>query len=263
MELDDKGWAISQKVVLLGGGCGASPPGEACERRMVEIIDYQASNPQWVRQDNLLQEASQNNAVPLPTGRVLIFGGAVGRAECGESVWNNSFHYQLFDPGDGSITPLVETTVPRHDHATGLLLPDATVIAMGGNRTDLANDPCHPGLDIGVPVAQLYKPPYFFSADRPVIEWAPRKISYRERFVVKASGGSGKIGSVAIIRQDPQTHNWGWGNRYVKLWHKEVDDGKLIIQAPAVPGLAVPGYYMLFAVSEDGVPSVAELVQLQ
>ena len=292
LELDDKGWAIAQKVVLLGGGCGASPPGlaqeaaaegprveagaeeprgqrrgpvssEVCDRRTVEIIDYQASHPQWVRQDNLLQEASQNNAVPLPTGRVLIFGGAVGRAQCGESVWDNSFHYQLFDPGDGSITPLVETTVPRHDHATGLLLPDATVIAMGGNRTDLANDPCHPGLDRGVPVAQLYKPPYLFSADRPVIEWAPQHISYRERFVVKASGGAGKIGSVAIIRQDPQTHNWGWGNRYVKLWHKEVDGGKLIIQAPAVPGLAVPGYYMLFAVSEDGVPSVAELVQLQ
>jgi galactose oxidase len=77
------------------------------------------------------------------------------------------------------------------------------------------------------------------------------------------SGGSGKIGSVAIIRQDPQTHNWGWGNRYVKLWHKEIEGGRLIIQAPAVPGLAVPGYYMLFAVSEEGVPSVANLVQLR
>jgi Domain of unknown function (DUF1929) len=216
-----------------------------------------------VRQDNLVQEAGQNNAVPLPTGRVLIFGGVVGLAQCGESVWNNSFRYQIFDPGEGSITPLVETTVPRHEYATGLLLPDATVIAMGGNRTDLANDPCHPGLDKGVPVAQLYKLPYFFSADRPTIESAPRKISYRERFVLKASGGSGKIGSVAIIRQDPQTHNWGWGNRYVKLWHEEVDDGKLVIQPPAVPGLAVPGYYMLFVVSEEGVPSIAELVQLQ
>jgi Domain of unknown function (DUF1929) len=263
LELDDKGWAISQKVVLFGGGCGASPPRESCDGRTVEIIDYQASNPQWARQDNLIQEASQNNAVPLPTGKVLIFGGAVGRAECGESVWNNSFHYQIFDPGEGSITPLVETTVPRHDHATGLLLPNATVIAMGGNRTDLANDPCHPGLDIGVPVAQLYKPPYFFSADRPVIEWAPRQIPYGGPFVVKVSGGSGKIGSVAIIRQDPQTHNWGWGNRYVKLWHKEIEGGWLIIQAPAVPGLAVPGYYMLFAISEEGVPSVANLVQLQ
>jgi galactose oxidase len=80
---------------------------------------------------------------------------------------------------------------------------------------------------------------------------------------VEVSGGSGKIDSVAIIRQDPQTHNWGSGNRYVKLWHKEVDGGKLIIQAPAVPGLTVPGYYMLFAISEEGVPSVAKLVQLQ
>ena len=250
-------------MVLFGGGCGASPSGEACDGRTVKIIDYQASNPQWVRQDNLIQEAGQNNVVPLPTGKVPIFGGAVGRPECGQSGWSNRFHHQIFHPGDGSITPLVETTVPRHDHATGFLLPDATVIAMGGKRTDLANDPCHPGLDIGVPVAQVYKPPYFFSADQTVIEWAPREISYRGRFVVKVSGRSGKIGSVAVIRQDPQTHNWGWGNRYVKLWHREVDAGRLIIQAPAVLGLAVPGYYMLFAGGEEGVPSVATLVRLR
>jgi Domain of unknown function (DUF1929) len=134
---------------------------------------------------------------------------------------------------------------------------------MGGNRTDLANDPCHPGLDVGVPVAQLYKPAYFFRGAQPAIEEAPPTVFYGQRFVIKVAGGSGAIGSVAIIRQDPQTHNWGWGNRYVKLWHQEVGGEWVIIQAPATPGLAVPGYYMLFAASKEGVPSVAKLVQLQ
>jgi hypothetical protein len=36
----------------------------------------------------------------------------------------------------------------------------------------------------------------------------------------------------------------------------------LIVAAPAAAGLAVPGFYMLFVVSEEGVPSVAKLVHL-
>ena len=75
------------------------------------------------------------------------------------------------------------------------------------------------------------------------------------------TAGADAVGSVALIRIGPVTHNWDWGNRYVKLWFERRGAG-LHVQAPAVPGLAVPGYYMLFVVSDEGVPSVAELVHL-
>jgi galactose oxidase-like protein len=47
----------------------------------------------------------------------------------------------------------------------------------------------------------------------------------------------------------------------VKLW-VEQDDERLNVSAPAAPGLAVPGYYLLFVVSEEGVPSHARVVHL-
>ena len=251
-----------KKVVLFGGGCGERPDGFPCDHRTVEMIDFQATSPQWIRQQDLIQEASQNNAVPLPNGKVLIFGGNVGRGRCQPfRPWNNSFHYQVFDPRAGSITPVVETTIPRHDHSTGLLLPGATVIAMGGNRTDLADDPCPDGLAAGVPVAQVYSPPYLFNGERPQIARAPERIAYGRSFVVGVSQGSGAVASVALIRQDPQTHNWGWGRRYVKLWFTQ-EGSDLIVQPPAVPGLAVPGYYMLFVLNDRGVPSMAKLLHL-
>jgi hypothetical protein len=63
----------------------------------------------------------------------------------------------------------------------------------------------------------------------------------------------------------PVTHNWDWGNRYVKL----APDGKttdgdraLKFKAPKEPGLAVPGDYMLFVVDDKGIPSVAKRVHL-
>jgi hypothetical protein len=262
VELDDQGRAISQRIILFGGTCGARPPDFPCNAATVESIDFQASNPAWELQNPLIQPVSQNNAVPLPDGKVLIIGGNLGRPTCPPPPsWNNSFHYQVFDPQSGVVTPVVETTIPRHDHSTALLSPDATVIALGGNRTDLANDPCPAGLAAGVPVAQVYYPPYLFQGDRPVIEMVPDRISYERYFIVNVSKGSGTIGSVALIRQDPQTHFWGWGNRYVKLWFKQFGSF-LVVRAPAVPGLAIPGYYMLFVLNDGGVPSTAKLVNL-
>ena len=263
-ELDAKGMAVRQRVVLFGGGCGASD----CDGKIVEMIDYQARPPRWQRQSDLIQAAVQNSAVVLPTGKVLVMGGLQARApRCPSPApsepipWiGNSFHYQLFDPDTGRITALVETNHPLHDHSTVALLPSAEVLAMGGNRTDLMNDACD--LETGVPAMRVYKPAYFFTGQaRPVITKAPDTVSYRQRFVLRVAENSGPIASVAIIRPGPVTHNWDWGNRYVKLWF-EHKDGKVVVQAPALPGLAVPGYYMLFIVNQAGVPSVAKTIHL-
>lgn len=250
-ELDSEGRAVAQRVALFGGSCGSVPDGTPCDSATVEMIDFQARPPQWERQGSLIQPANQNNAVALPDGRVVIVGGAIGRGP-----WVNSFHLQLFDPAAGTVTPLVETQVARHDHATVALLPDGSVAILGGNATDLDGDVAH--LDLGIPVAQIYRPPYLFKGPRPVIGSAPKKISYGRPFRVDVTD---EIGAVALIRIGPVTHNWDWGNRYVKLWF-ERREKDLLVQAPAVPGLAVPGYYMLFVVSAEGVPSVAEVVHL-
>jgi hypothetical protein len=47
----------------------------------------------------------------------------------------------------------------------------------------------------------------------------------------------------------------------VQLW-VEQDDERLNVSAPAAPGLAVPGYYLMFVVSDEGVPSHARMVHL-
>jgi hypothetical protein len=245
-KLDDEGMATSQKVILFGGGSGLGETVAA-----VEMIDFQAAVPRWERQNDLLQPATQNNAVVLPDGKVLIIGGRSGR---GTSIVNN-FRYQMWDPDTGEIKALVETSIPRHDHSTALLLPDATVIAMGGNRVELASW----SENAGVPVAQIYKPPYLFKGSRPVIKASPAEISYGTRFKIKVSGD---IESVAMIRTGPVTHNWDWGNRYVKLAIHKANRRRVVVSAPAGPGLVVPGFYMLFVVSEEGVPSVAKLVHL-
>ena len=73
---------------------------------------------------------------------------------------------------------------------------------MGGNTSDLANDPER--TDAGVPDAQIYKPSYFFGGKRPVIEKAPEKLEYGHRFMVKISDeGAQEVGSVVLHRHRP------------------------------------------------------------
>ena len=62
-----------------------------------------------------------------------------------------------------------------------------------------------------------------------------------------------RIGSV--------THNFNMSQNYVPLTFQVVTGG-MNVQAPANANLAPPGYYMLFIVTTDGVPSVAPIVNL-
>lgn len=263
---DKHGRAIQQKVALFGGNCGGTrnapnlpqPDPEVCTGDLIEVIDFEDADPGWQQLDaKLYLPISQNNASVLPDGKVLISGGATGRGP-----WTNSFHLQLFDPQTETMEVLVDSKIARHDHSTMALLPDGSVAILGGNATDLHGDTDH--LDLGVPVAQIFKPPYFFKGPKPHIKKAPDKITYRQRFNLRIGGKNNDdnlIRSVALIRFGPITHNWDWGKRYVELWFKQKGN-KLLVQAPAAPGLAVPGYYMLFVVNKNGVPGVATVVHL-
>jgi hypothetical protein len=224
------------------------------------MIDYQDARPRWERQEDLIQPVDDNFAVVLPDGNVLVFGG-----EDPDHTPIYNLVFEMFNPKSGKVKSMVRSAVPRADHTSAVLLPDATVLVMGGDRTDRIPPDLIPGAprdrDAGVPVAEIYKPPYLFRGARPVITAAPSAIAYGSAFPVSVSGG-GEVGSVVLIRPSPQTHKWDWENRYVKLAFDHGDNGTVTVKAPAFPGLAVPGYYMLFVLNERGVPSEAALVHL-
>jgi hypothetical protein len=253
-ELDHKGRAKSQKVVGFGGTDGNESVAT------VEMIDFQDDHPRWEPQEDLLHPVSDNFAVVLPTSEVLVLGGEAD----GDYEPKYNLTYEMFNPKTGKVKSLVQSAVPRADHTTALLLPDATVLVMGGDRTDRVPDDLIPGVpgdpDVGVPVAEVYKPPYLFKGPRPVIEDAPSTIEYGSSFQVKVKGGGKKIDSVVLIRLSPQTHKLAWESVHIELTFDKNKHG-VKVKAPKYPSLAIPGFYMLF-VLKDGVPSKAELVKL-
>jgi hypothetical protein len=191
----------------------------------------------------------------------------------------------MFDPATGSIAKLAKTTVSRGLHGTATLLPDASVFFAGENREALVrpDDPSFPLLstyagllprgdpDLGVPVGQLFFPPYLFKQDgsraaRPVIATAPEDISYGGHFDLTVAGSPDQISSVVMLRSDHNTHSLTTGDRYVKLSFQQkgaARKGEIRIRAPKLPAQAVPGIYMLFVLDRAGVPSLAKRIYLQ
>ena len=244
----DGSW--SQEVFLFGGSSGGNTPDSA----VAETIDFSSATPKWKPLASLIQPATQNNVVALPNGKLLVVGGASGST--------NSLRYQMFNPADGSRTDLVSSPVPRHDHSTALLMPNGAVWVMGGNRVNLipGSPQTQAQRDAAVPVIEQYKPPYFFKGAKPVIDNAPSSIRHGNKFKLEVTGT--EVASVTMIRTGPVTHNWTWGNRYVKLPFAQ-QGGKLEVIAPPLPGLAIAGDYLLYVVGTNGAVSDGRHVVLK
>lgn len=160
---------------------------------------------------------------------------------------------EIWDPQTGSWTLMAGAQVPRMYHSTAVLLPDGRVLSAGGGRGG--------GAVHNYSNAEIYSPPYLFTGTpRPVIAAVPEIIHYGEEFEV-TSPEAAEVDRVSLVRLAAVTHSFDQNRRYVPLTFSP-GDGDLSIDAPAGPEVAPPGWYMLFLVSDDGVPSVARFVRL-
>jgi galactose oxidase len=151
----------------------------------------------------------------------------------------------------------------QHDrmyHSSALLLPDGRVISMGsGRRQGLAN---HKN-------GQIFTPPYLLTGEpRPVITGFADEavLHYGGTAVVGIDPDSVPVQNLArmtLVRLGSATHQNNMDQRFVDLgcWTRLADD-LIEINAPESENIAPPGYYMLFLLSDAGVPSLAAYVRV-
>jgi hypothetical protein len=104
-------------------------------------------------------------------------------------------------------------------------------------------------------------PTYLFKGARPVIESAPAEISYGTPFEVAVDEAS-DVARVALLKPGSVTHGVDFSQRYVDVDFQTAGASTLELVAPPDGGVAPPGYYMLFVVDSDGVPSRARWVRV-
>lgn len=230
-----------EKVITIGGGTGPGFDATAT----TEIIDFSEPTPAWRYSASMAYPRQHTASTYLADGKILVIGGVrqlkyvdpAGPAE-------------MFDPDTETWTTLAAAPVAKAYHSTAILLPDGRVWSAGGDR--YLPDRTY---------LQIYSPPYLFWGNRPTITSAPANVGYNQRFSV-ATPDSRRIAKVALMKLGTATHSGTFDQRYVPLDFK-AKNGALRATSPVDSAHAPPGYYMLFIISNRGVPSVASMVLVQ
>lgn len=234
------------KVLMMGGGNGDSSTNRA------EVINLNDPAPAWREVAPMSFPRRHLNATLLPDGKVLVTGGTRFANDPAQAVYAT----ELWDPATEGWTTLAPSNgIPRMYHSSAVLLPDGRVLMGGGGLPDFDPARVHPDVEI-------YSPPYLFTkGKRPEINSAPTSVAYSQTFFAKTSD-SKDITSVNWIRLSATTHCFNMSQRLNSLTFTQAKGG-LSITAPASSNLCPPGYYMLFLLNGDGVPSVASMIQIQ
>ena len=234
------------------------------------------SQPTVSRLENMHHPRVYSNSVVLPTGDVFIVGGATYAKQWSDV--NATLTPELFSARTHTFSPLARMARARTYHSAAVLLPDGTVLVGGGG---LCWELCDGDerkinhLDL-----QVYEPGYLFSGDGARVKHRLRilgisntRLAPGEHMVVVTDGQAREF---ALVRYGSATHSINTDQRRIKLDATPVLplDGEAAqegvkkrhgyaMQVPHDAGIAVPGYWMLFAISSAGVPSVAETILIK
>ncbi len=247
--------AQDQRVMIIGGG-PAGKPNKTDAIDSVDIVDLKAAVPHFAPAAPLNFPRLHLNAVLLPDHTVFVTGGSLKQ----EDKPLARLQPEIYDPGTDTWTPMAVSTVPRLYHSTALLLPDATVLSSGGNpdgghHVEWDDDPNEEMR------LEVFSPPYLFRGPRPVITSAPGVCTYGQTISIK-SVQAANIRWASLVRNGVTTHSFDGSQRLVDLEIKNRAGGVVSATVPANPNLTPPGWYMLFLVDNDGVPSVASWIRV-
>jgi Domain of unknown function (DUF1929) len=144
-----------------------------------------------------------------------------------------------------------ELVTIRGYHSVSLLLPSGKVLVAGGD---------------GNPRIEIFSPPYLFHGPRPVIASSPDTIHHGQTFSIDTPDAD-SIARIVLVRPMAVTHQTDTEQRVIEMPFSPdpVQPGRLLVTAPdgGFPhSLAPQGFYMLYLLNREGVPSEASWIAL-
>lgn len=224
---------------------------------------YNPSNNTWTLGPNPRALRGQPEALILPDGRVLAFGGqyngptpaTVPLAPAG-FVPNCTKVCDLYDTASNAWRAMADLNRFIHYHNVTVLAPDGRVIATGGAGVTTARS--FAGDDSSI---EAFEPPYLFRGVRPRIDWlSTTDLVLGSNLTLRVSL-TDSITKLALVSARTVTH-WvdGGPQRYLPL--DFVQSGSDIrTTIPNDPVRFLAGWYILFALVDD-IPSVGKMVRI-
>lgn len=271
------------KVMVIGGRTGMN----GVSLKQTDIFDISSQN--WSAGPSMTYKRQYHNTTLLPDGKILATGGqrcdgATPNFDCTDGAANIP---EIWSPSTNAWAELAEnpTRTPRIYHSVALLLPDARVLIGGGGLpaakgdkvvdtatntviTCSGNPPQDPVIcrHFGHKDVEIFSPPYLFQANgqpaaRPTINSAPAQITLGDTFNVSISS-SVAVNSASLIRLPTVTHGLNFDQRRVVLNVQSPSTTNLTLTVANDSAQVPPGYYMLFVMNSNGVPSIAKFVKV-
>jgi hypothetical protein len=259
------GPAGSDTFTELGGYDTAPPAGGGSfhpATETTETMDADAKTPSWMPDAPFNVARANENTVLLPDGTMVTVGGGSGYDANGGGGYvtyadGRARQVELYDPATNSWRLGPAQQEDRAYHSTAVLLPDGRIFSGGDDLHPLEPD----GGPSQTDKAEIYSPPYLFKGSRPAIDAAPQAVHWGDAFGIAST--SPDIEQAVLMAPGATTHAFDTNQRYVKLHVIDKIAGQgLDVVAPPSSRVAPPGYYMLFLIDGNGVPSVASWVKI-
>ncbi len=245
--------ALAGKILTLGGAANYQG-GTATFNAHIITLGNSFQNPNVQQINNMWYQRAFANSVVLPDGKVFITGGQVTPQPFSDDT--AQYTSELWDPNGFHFFKTAPQPIPRTYHSVAILLPDATVFTGGGGL-------CGEGCATNHYDAQIYYPPYLYNNDgsratRPVITNSPGTVGLGKTFQVTCNTG---VNSFALIRFGSATHTVDTDQRRISLTPTGNNGNTYNLNMPGDAGQVIPGYWLLFALS-NGVPSHAQQMRI-
>ena len=163
---------------------------------------------------------------------------------------------EIWDPSTGNWTVGPSGSRARLYHSGALLLPNGSVLITGGGAPGPLQN-LH---------SEIYYPSYLYNssgqfATRPVLNpnLSPDSIEIGVDFTVGV--GSADIRKLTFVKTGSVTHSVNMDQRFIELPFT-ASSGTLFVQMTDKVTDMPPGYYLMFAFNQLGVPSQAKIVRV-
>ncbi|KAF7933529.1 uncharacterized protein EAE98_003238 [Botrytis deweyae] len=195
------------------------------------------------------------NGVVLPNGKIFVIGGQPYAVPFTDT--DAVLTPELWDPTTQNFTILPPHAIPRTYHSMALLMLDGRVFTGGGGL-------CGSSCATNHADAQIYSPAYLFNADgtaatRPVISSATSTVAIGGTLTIVTDTA---VTSFSITRFGSATHTVNTDQRRIPLTPVTTSGNTYTFTIPNDAGIALPGYWMFWAMTSAGVPSVASTIKI-
>lgn len=245
--------AQDQRVMIVGGGGADMHDHDHGHREpqvataSVAVADLSGAAPRYAAAASLHQARMHLCAVVLPDRTIMVTGGAGVEEHRVEAALTA----EIFDPRAGSWALAARSRVRRLYHSVALLTPDGKVVTAGSNPKQTDEE-----LRI-----EVFSPPYLFRGARPELTLSADHAAYGGTLAATAPSPD-RLRDLNLVRPGATTHASNSEQRLLDLEFAITGPDAVELRLPANPNLAPPGWYMVFAVDTDGVPSLGRWLRL-